>query len=59
MYIYIILVLNYHGCKGEGINLIPHNLIDIIHKTEAIKFRKVINYTKYKLIYFPGHLDIF
>ena len=24
---------NYHGCKGEAINLIPHYLIDIIHKT--------------------------
>ena len=24
---------NYHGCKGETINLIPHYLIDIIHKT--------------------------
>ena len=30
---YIILVSNYHGCKGEAINLIPHYLIDIIHKT--------------------------
>ena len=26
---------NYHGCKEEGINLVPHYLIDIIHK--AIK----------------------
>ena len=24
---------NYHGCKGETINLIPHCLIEIIHKT--------------------------
>ena len=24
---------NYHGCKRETINLIPHYLIDIIHKT--------------------------
>ena len=30
---YIILVSNYHGCKGEAINLMPHYLIDIIHKT--------------------------
>ena len=29
----VILVPNYHGCKGEAINLIPHYLIDIIHKT--------------------------
>ena len=28
-----ILVQNYHGCKGEAINLIPHYLIEIIHKT--------------------------
>ena len=26
-------MLNYHGCKGEAINLIVHYLIDIIHKT--------------------------
>ena len=24
---------NYHGCKEEAINLIPHYLIDIIHQT--------------------------
>ena len=24
---------NYHSCKGEAINLIPHYLIEIIHKT--------------------------
>ena len=24
---------NYHGCKEEVINLIPHYLIDIIYKT--------------------------
>ena len=24
---------NYHGCKGETINVISHYLIDIIHKT--------------------------
>ena len=29
----VILVSNYHGCKEEAINLIPHYLIDIIHKT--------------------------
>ena len=28
-----ILVSNYHGCKGEAINLLPHYLIEIIHKT--------------------------
>ena len=29
----VILVSNYHGCKGEAMNLIPHCLIYIIHKT--------------------------
>ena len=29
----VILVSNCHGCKEEAINLIPHYLIDIIHKT--------------------------
>ena len=24
---------NYHGCKGEAINLIPHYIIDVIYKT--------------------------
>ena len=28
-----ILVSNYHGCKEEAINLIPHYLIDVIYKT--------------------------
>ena len=28
-----ILVSNYHGCKGEAINVIAHSLIDIIQKT--------------------------
>ena len=34
---YMILVSNYQGCKGEAINLIPHCLIDIINKTENFK----------------------
>ena len=29
----VIFVSNYHGCKEEIINLIPHYLIDIIYKT--------------------------
>ena len=28
----VILVLNYHGCKEETINLIPQYLKDIIYK---------------------------
>ena len=34
----VILVLNYHGCKGEAINLISHCLIDISHKTVTPSF---------------------
>ena len=29
----VIFASNYHGCIEEAINLIPHYLIDIIHKT--------------------------
>ena len=29
----VILVSNYHGCKGETTNLVPHYMIDIIYKT--------------------------
>ena len=40
----VILVPNYHGCKEEVINLIPHYLIDVICKilAKAIIFRKFI-----------------
>ena len=40
---------NYHGCKEEAINLIPHYLIDVIHKTvkpshlEKLKITENIN----------------
>ena len=36
--------VNYHGCKEELINLIPHYLIDIIFKivAKAITFRKIV-----------------
>ena len=27
------LVSNYHSCKGEAKNLIPHIKVDIIYKT--------------------------
>ena len=45
----VILVSNYHGCKKETMNLIPHYLIDIIHKTvkpshlEKLQIMKNIN----------------
>ena len=29
----VVLVSNYHGCKGEAIKLIPDHMIDIIYKT--------------------------
>ena len=49
---------NYHGCKEEAINLIPHYLIDIIHKTvksshlEKLQIKQNINNV-------PSHLHIF
>ena len=47
---------NYHGGKGEAINLIPHYLIDIIHKTVMPShFQKIINHAKYKQINVPSH----
>ena len=51
---------NYHCCKGETINLTPHYLIDIIHKTV-----KPSNLEKLQIIqniinqYVPSHLHIF
>ena len=57
---YIILVSNYHGCKGEAINLSPHYLIDIIHKTVKLwhlkKNNKSYNLNKLNV---ARHLDIF
>ena len=40
----VILVSNYHGCKEEVINLIPHYLIDVIYKilAKSITFGKII-----------------
>ena len=29
----VTLVSNYHDCKEEAINLMPHYLIDVIYKT--------------------------
>ena len=40
-----ILVSNYHSCKGETINLIPHFMIDIIYKNvkpSHLEKRKII-----------------
>ena len=45
----VILVSNYHSCKGEAMHIIPHYVIGIIYK--AVKFgeiRKITNHTKHK-----------
>ena len=45
----VILVSNCHGCKEGAINLIPHYLLDIIHKTvKPSRLEKITNHTKYK-----------
>ena len=46
---YVILVSNDHGCKGEAINLTSHYLIDIIHKTlRPSHLKKITNHAKVK-----------
>ena len=53
----VILVSNYHGCKEEVINLIPHYLIDIIHKTvkpshlEKLQIIQNINKLMFQVIF--------
>ena len=48
---------NYHGCKGEAIKLIPHSLIDIIHKTvkpshlEKLQITQNINKLMFQVIF--------
>ena len=48
---------NYHGSKGEAINLIPHYLIDIIHKTvkpshlEKLQIIQNINKLMFQVIF--------
>ena len=48
---------NYHGCKEEAINLIPHYLIDIIHKTvkpshlEKLQIIQNINKLMFQVIF--------
>ena len=48
----VILVSNYHGCKEEVINLIPHYLIDIIYKIVTIT-QSHSHHTKLQ----PSHLE--
>ena len=47
---------NYHGYREESINLIPHNLIDIIHKTvrpsHLAKFQSIQNINKLMFLIF-------
>ena len=53
----VILVLNYHGCKGEAINLIPLYLIDITRKTvkpshlEKLQIIQNINKLMFQVIF--------
>ena len=53
----VILVSNYDGCKKEAINLIPHYLINIIHKTvkpshlEKLQIIQNINKLMFQVIF--------
>ena len=50
---------NCHGCKEEAINLIPHYLIDIIHKTvipsQLEKLQIIQNINKYNVAMDPQY----
>ena len=52
----VVLVSNYHGCKGKMRNLITHYLLDIIHKTvklshlEELQFIQNINKLMFQII---------
>ena len=52
-----ILVSNYHGCKEEATNVMPHYLIDIIHKTvkpshlEKLQIIQNINNLMFQVIF--------
>ena len=53
----VILVSNYHGCKKVAINLLPHYLIDNIHKTvkpshfEKLQLIQSINKVMFQVIF--------
>ena len=53
----VILVSNYHGCKGKTINLILHYMIDIIYKTlkvphpEKLQFIQNIKNLMFQVIF--------
>ena len=56
----VVLVSNYHGCKGEAIILIPYYMTDIIYKTVKLSYlKKTANHTKYKKPDVPSDLYIF
>ena len=47
---------NYYGCKEEAINVIPHYLIDIVHKTvkpslEKLQIIQNINKLMFQVIF--------
>ena len=54
----VILVSNYHGRKEEAINLIPHYLINIIHKTVKPSHLENLQ-TIQNINNVPSHLHIF
>ena len=57
---YLVLVSNYHGCKGEAIKLIPYYMTDIVDRTvKPSHLKKIANHTKYKKPNVPSHLHIF
>ena len=37
---HVVLVSNYHGCKGEALKLTPYYMIDIIYKTVKSSYLK-------------------
>ena len=56
----VILVSNYHDCKEEAINLIPHYFIDIIRKTvKPSNLEKLQILENIKKLIIPSHLHIF
>ena len=56
----VVLVSNYHGCKGEAVKLIPYYMIDIIlQNCKATTFENIANHTKHKKPNAPSYLHIF
>ena len=54
-----ILVSNYYGCKEEATNVMPHYLIDIIHKTVKPSHLEKLQIIQNINSYVPSHIHIF